>query len=53
VGHRDQPTHGAPPATLPVQQNMGFALLLNLRTAAALRIGMPAALRLRVDEVFE
>ena len=44
---------GAPPATLPVQQNMRFVLLLNLRTAAALRIEVPAAVRLRADEVIE
>lgn len=49
----DRILRGAAPATLPVQQNMRFALLLNLRTAAALRIEVPPALRLRVDEVFE
>jgi hypothetical protein len=32
---------------------MRLALLLNLRTAAALRIEVPTALRQRVDERFE
>lgn len=49
----DRILRGASPATLPVQQNMRFALLLNLRTATALRISVPAGLRLRADEVFE
>lgn len=44
---------GASPSQLPVQQNTRFDLLINLRTARALGITVPAPLLLRATEVVE
>ncbi len=44
---------GEPPARLPVQQASRFTLVLNLRTARELKLTVPAAIRLRADEVIE
>ena len=44
---------GEQPATMPAQQPRTFRLLLNLRTARALGIEVPAAIRLRADELIE
>jgi putative ABC transport system substrate-binding protein len=49
----DRILRGASPATLPVQQNTRFDLLINLRTAAALGIKLPDIVRSRATELIE
>jgi putative ABC transport system substrate-binding protein len=44
---------GAKPEDLPIEQAVKFQLVVNLKTAKAIGIGLPTAILLRADEVIE
>ena len=53
AGYIDKILRGTPPGELPIQQPTKFELIVNVKTANALRLALPDSLVVRADELIE
>ena len=53
AGYVDKILRGTPPGELPIQQPTKFELVVNVKTANALRLAVPDSLIVRADEIIE
>jgi len=51
--HVDKILRGGKPGDIPVEQPTKFELVVNLKTAKALGLALPQAMRLRADQLIE